>query len=118
MKKLICAMLIACSMMVVADEAAKPEAEATAPAAETVKKAPRRQMTEEQRAKMRERFEQRIAERKAAVKAKMVEVIKKYGLDDEKAKALADELETAIRPQNRRPQHRARPSNPKTKKAE
>ena len=94
MKKLIVTMMLAGSMLAVADEAAKP-AVATAPAKVTAPA--RKQMTPEQRAEMRAKFEQRMAARKAEMEKKAVEIIKKYGLDDEKAKALYDELQNEMR---------------------
>ena len=111
MKKLIAAAMIAGSMMVMAEEAAKPaEApKANAPTAVT----PRRQMTPEQRDAMRAKFEQRMAARKAEMEKKSLDVIKKYGLDDEKAKALLADLEAVMRPARRpRPNAMKRPAKP------
>ena len=54
-------------------------------------------MTPEQRAEMRAKFEQRMAARKAEMEKKAVEIIKKYGLDDEKAKALFNDLQNEMR---------------------
>ena len=98
-KKLMFAAVLACSMVVVADDAAKPEAKAAAPAAEAAQavRAKRPQMTPEQRAEMRAKREKFMAERRAKMEAKAVEIIKKYGLDDEKAKALFNELQDAMR---------------------
>ena len=111
MKKLICAAVVAGSMFVMADEAAKPEAKAAPAAAEAVKEAPKRpQMTEEQRAQMREKFAKRRAEMKAEMDTKMIEVIKKYGLDDEKANALWKDLQEAMR--NGRRNMMRRPGKP------
>ena len=108
MKKLIFAALVAGSAFAFAEEAAKPAASA-APAA--VKAPARRQITPEQRAEMRAKFEQRMAARKAEVEKKALEIIKKYGLDDEKAKALFAELETAMRSSRRpRPNMMKRPA--------
>ena len=112
MKKLIAAAMIAGSMMVMAEEAAKPaEApKANAPAAAV---APRRQMTPEQRDAMRAKFEQRMAARKAEMEKKALDVIKKYGLDDEKAKALLADLEAVMKPARRpRPNVMKRPAKP------
>ena len=108
MKKLIFAALVAGSAFAFADEAAKP----AAPAAAAAVKAPaRRQITPEQRAAMRAKFEQRMAARKAEMEKKGLEIIKKYGLDDEKAKALLAELEAAMRPARRpRPNMTKRPA--------
>ena len=111
MKKLIAAAMIAGSMMVMAEEAAKPaEApKANAPAAV----APRRQITPEQRAAMKAKFEERMAARKAERDKKAIEVIKKYGLDDEKAKALLADLEAVMKPARRpRPNAMKRPVKP------
>lgn len=99
MKKLICAAVVAGSMFAMAEEAAK--AEAAAPAAvEAVKKAPRRsQITPEQRQKMseqREKFRALQAERKAKMEAKVLEIVKKYVPEEEKANALVKELEDVL----------------------
>ena len=102
MKKLICAAVVAGSMFVVAEEAAKTEAKAAPAAAEAVKAAPKRpQISEEQRAKMREQREKFMAERKAKMEAQMLEVVKKYVPEEEKAKALVKDLQEAMRPQRR-----------------
>ena len=105
MKKLIVAAMIAGSMMAMAEEAAKP-AEAAKPTA--VATPVRKQISAEQRAAMRAKFEQRIAARKAEMQKKALEIIKKYGLDDEKAKALLDELEAAMKPSRRPRPHMAK----------
>ena len=108
MKKLIAAAMIAGSMMVMAEEAAKPaEApKANAPAAV----APRRQITPEQCAAMKAKFEERMAARKAERDKKAIEVIKKYGLDDEKAKALLADLEAVLKPARRPRPNMKRPA--------
>ena len=96
MKKLICAAVVAGSMFAMADEAAKAEVKAPAApaAAEAVKVAPKRpQFTPEQRRAM---FEQRNAERKAKMEAQMLEVVKKYVPEEEKAKALIKELQDTL----------------------
>ena len=114
MKKLICAAVVAGSMFVMAEEAAKTEAAPVA--AEAVNQAPKRpQMTAEQRAEMRAKFEKRRAEMKAEMDKKMVEVIKKYGLDDEKANALWKDLQEAMR--NGRRSMMPRPGRPMKKPA-
>jgi len=96
MKKLIFAAFVAGSMFATAEEAA-PATAVAAPAVETVRKVPaRQQITPEQRAKMREQREKFMAERKAAMEAKMLEVIKKYVPEEEKAKALVKELQEAM----------------------
>ena len=97
MKKLICAAVVAGSMFAMAEEAAKTEAKAPAAAAEAVKAAPQRpQMTPEQRQKMREQREKFMAERKAKMEAQMLEVVKKYVPEEEKAKSLIKELQDAM----------------------
>ena len=97
MKKLICAAVVASSMFVMAEEAAKAEAPAVPAAAEAVKVAPKRpQFSEEQRAKMREQREKFMAERKAKMEAQILEIVKKYVPEEEKAKALVKELEDAM----------------------
>ena len=93
MKKLMLAALVAGSMVAMAEDAAKPAENAAAPAAVAAKKAARAKMSPEERKAM---FEKRMAERKAAMEKKSVEIIKKYGLDDEKAKALFNELQAAM----------------------
>ena len=116
MKKLICAAVVAGSMFVMAEETAKKEATAAVPAAaEAVKEAPKRpQLTDEQRAQ-REKFMKRRAEMKAEMDKKMVEVIKKYGLDDEKANALWKEMQETMkngrRGQMRRPMPMRKPTD-------
>lgn len=107
MKKLIVAAMIAGSMMMAADGVKAEEAttKATPKAAEApavAAKPARRQVAPEQRAAMRAKLEQRMAARKAEMEKKAIEIIKKYGLDDEKAKALLAELEVAIK-SSRRP---------------
>ena len=111
MKKLIVAAMIAGSMMAMAEEAAKP-AEAPKAAASTAAVAPRRQITPEQRAAMKAKFEERMAARRAEMEKKAVEVIKKYGLDDEKAKALFAELEAIVKPARRLRPNMKRPAKP------
>ena len=97
MKKLICAAIVAGSMSVMAEEAAKAEAPAVQAAAEAVKVAPKRpQITPEQRQKMREQREKFMAERKAKMEAQILEVVKKYVPEEEKAKALVKELQDAM----------------------
>ena len=97
MKKLICAAIVAGSMVAMAEEAAKAEASVAPVAAETAKKAPRRpQISAEQRQKMREQREKFMAERKAKMEAQILEVVKKYVPEEEKAKALVKELEDTM----------------------
>ena len=96
MKKLICAAVVAGSMFAMAEEAPKADAAAQV-AAEAVKKAPqRRQITPEQRQKMREQREKFMAERKAKMEQQVLEIVKKYVPEEEKAKALVKELEDAM----------------------
>ena len=97
MKKLICAVLVAGSMVAMAEEAAKAEAPAVSTAVEAVKAAPKRpQITPEQRQKMREQREKFMAERKAKMEARVLEIVKKYVPEEEKAKALVKELQDAM----------------------
>ena len=115
MNKLICAAIVAASMCAMADEAKKDDAPAAAPAAAAVAKpvAPNRpQFSEEQRAKMREQREKFMAERKAKMEAQLLEVVKKYVPEEEKAKALIKELQDAMMAGRRMPM---RPSRPMTK---
>ena len=104
MKKLMCAAFVAAAMVAAADEAKceggkceLPKADA-AVAAVPAKPA---KLTDEQRQKMREQREKFMAERKAAMEAKMLEVVKKYVPEEEKAKALVKDLQEAMRPQRR-----------------
>ena len=98
MKKLICAAVVAGSMFAVAEEPAPAEVPAAPAVAEAVKVAPKRpQVSEEQRAKMREqRGEKFMAERKAQTEARLLEVVKKYVPEEEKAKALVKELQDTL----------------------
>ena len=101
MKKLICAAVVAGSMFAMADEPAKQEA-APAATAEAVKVAPKRhQISPEQREKMRAQREKFMAERKAKMEAKLLEVVKKYVPEEEKARALIQELQEAMLPSRR-----------------
>ena len=113
MKKLLCAAVVATSMFVMAEEAAKAEA-APAVAAEAVKAVPqRRQITPEQREKMRAMREKFMAERKAKMEAQMLEVVKKYVPDEAKAKALVKELgETVMTSRRGLMPHRGRKGVP------
>ena len=95
MKKLICAAVVAGSMFAMAEEAAKTQAVPVA--AEAVKAAPKRpQFTPEQRQKMREQREKFMAERKAKMEAQVLEIVKKYVPEEEKAKALVKELQDTL----------------------
>ena len=97
MKKLICAAVVAGSMFAVAEEPAPAEVPAAPAVAEAVKVAPKRpQVSEEQRAKMREQREKFMAERKAQTEARLLEVVKKYVPEEEKAKALVKELQDTL----------------------
>ena len=97
MKKLICAAVVAGSMFAMAEESAKKDGAAAPAAAEAVKVAPKRsQISEEQRAKMREQREKFMAERKAKMEAQFLEVVKKYVPEEEKAKALVKELQETM----------------------
>ena len=96
MKKLICAAVVAGSMFAMAEEADKAAPAAPA-AAEAVKVAPKRpQITPEQRQKMREQREKFMAERKAKMEAQVLEIVKKYVPEEEKAKALVKELQDTV----------------------
>ena len=113
MKKLICAAIVAGSMVAMAEEPAKAEAKAAPAAAEAVKVAPKRhQITEEQRAKMREQREKFMAERKAKMEAQLLEVVKKYVPEEEKAKALIKELQDAMMSGRRNMMRPPRPMKP------
>ena len=96
MKKLMMAAILAGSVFAMtADcvaEEAQPAADATAQ--QTCKKAKKAKLTPEERKAM---MMKKMNERKAAIEAKSIEIIKKYGLDDEKAKALFNELQEAMK---------------------
>ena len=119
MKKLICAAVVAGSMFAMAEEAAKTEVKTPAApaAAEAVKVAPqRRQITPEQRQKMREQREKFMAERKAKMEAKLLEVVKRYVPEEEKAKALVKELQDAMMAGRRNMMRPPRPPKPSAEK--
>ena len=118
MKKLICAAIVAGSMSVMAEEAAKAEAPAVPAAAEAVKVAPKRpQITPEQRQKMREQREKFMAERKAKMEAQVLEIVKKYVPEEEKAKALVKELQDTLMAGRRNMMRPPRPSAAKPTEA-
>ena len=113
MKKLICAVVVAISVFAMAEE---PEAAAPV-AAEAVKVAPRaRQLTPEQRAKIREQRAKLMAERKAKMEAQILEIVKKYVPEEEKAKALVQELQDTMMSARRNMMRR--PKDPAAKPAE
>ena len=106
MKRLICAAIVAGSMVAMAEEAAKTEAPA-------VTAAPKRpQISAEQRQKMREQREKFMAERKAKMESQVLEIVKKYVPEEEKAKALVKELETALMAGRRNMMRPSRPMKP------
>ena len=107
MKKLLmAAMLVGAMVATAADEGVKKEA--PAPAATEAARRPR--ISGEQRAKMREQRQKAFAARKAEMEAKLLEIIKKYGLEDEKAKALLAELQEAMRFGRRAPRKPQEPT--------
>ena len=119
MKKLLMAAVLAGSMVAVAADAAKTEAPAATAVAAEKQKFQRHQLTEAQKAQMKARREKFMAERKArqeAMKEKMLETIKKYLPDEEKAKALADDLEKTMMSM-RRPMPMGRPNMKRAPKA-
>lgn len=96
MKKLMLAAMVAGSMIAMADEPAKKvEAKPAAPVA--VQPAVRRQLTPEQRAEMRAKREKFMSERKAKLEAAQLEVLKKYGIEGDKAKELLKDLQESMR---------------------
>ena len=112
MKKFICAAIVAGSMVAMAEEAANAEA-APAAVAEAVKVAPKRpRMTPEQRQKMREQREKFMAERKAKMEAQILEIVKKYVPEEDKAKALVKELQDAMMSGRRNMMRPPRPPKP------
>ena len=117
MKKLICAAVVAGSMFAMAEEAPKAEAPAVPAAAEAVKVAPKRpQISAEQRQKMREQREKFMAERKAKMEAQLLEVVKKYVPEEEKAKALIKDLQDAMMSGRRNMMRPPRPMKPSAAK--
>ena len=116
MKKLVCAAVVATLVvgcMTQQDDASTanrepPEADSVAVeqvtgkavqpvSAEAVKPAPQRQqITPEQRQKMREQREKFMAERKAKMESQVLEIVKKYVPEEEKAKVLVKELQDAM----------------------
>ena len=96
------AMLAFAGVSARAEEAA-PAAPAASAKAAVVAKPGRVQMTPEKRAEMRAKREQFMAERKAALQAKVLEIVKKYVPDETQAKALVAELEAAMKPSRRAP---------------
>lgn len=117
MKKLICAAIVVGSMSAMAAEAPK-DAVPVAPAptaAEAAKSTKPARPTPEQLEKMREQRVKALAERRAEMEAKMLAVIKKYGLDDEKGKALIKDLQDVMM-QGRRMTRRPMPVAPKAEK--
>ena len=119
MKKLVCAAMVAASVCAMADEVKKEAAPAAAPAAAVAKPAipARPQMSEEQRAKMRERREKFMAERRAAMEAKMLDVVKKYVPEEDKAKALIKELQESMMGARRQMMNRPAPKAAKPAEA-
>ena len=123
MKKLICVAIAAGSMVAMAEECATAKcaetaksAEAAPVAVEAAKPAAKPfKMTEEQRAKFREQREKFMAERKAQMEAKLLEVVKKYVPEEEKAKALVKELQDAMMA-GRRNMMQRRPQRPEAAK--
>ena len=117
MKKLICAAVVAGSMFAMAEEAPKAETAAPAAAAEAGKKAPKRiPLTPEQIQKRREQREKFMAERKAKMEAQVLEIVKKYVPEEEKAKALVKELQDAMMAGRRNMMRPPRPPKPGTEK--
>ena len=113
MKKLICAAVVAGSMFAMAEEADKAAPAVPAAAAETAKTLPqRRQITPEQRQKMREQREKFMAERKAKMEAQVLEIVKKYVSEEEKAKALVKELQDVLMAGRRNMMRPPRPPKP------
>ena len=118
MKKLICAAVIAGSMVVMAEEADKAAPAVPAAAEAAVKVVPKRpQITPEQRQKMREQREKFMAERKAKMEARVLEIVKKYVPEEEKAKALVKELQDAMMAGRRNMMRPPRPSAAKPAEA-
>ena len=124
MKKLICAAIAAGSMFAMAEECVPTNcAEAAkcaeaAPAAVVAAKpvAKPLKMTDKQRAKKREPREKFMSERRAQTESRILEVVRKYVPEEEKARALAKEVQDAIIPSRRNMTRR--PVTPASKPAE
>ena len=96
------AMLAIAGVSANAEEAA-PAAPAADAKAAVAAKPGRVQMTPEKRAEMRAKREQFMAARKAALQAKVLEIVKKYVSDETQAKALVAELEATVMSSRRAP---------------
>jgi len=115
MKKLVCAAVVAGSMFAMADEVKTEAAPAAPTAAEALNALPKRkQMTPEEREALKAKKEKFLAERKAEMQAKLLPVVQKYVPDEEKAKALLNDLEAAMKEARRPPR---RPMPPKKAEA-
>ena len=98
MKKLMFAAMVAASMMVMAEEPAQAAPKQDKPvAAQAAKRPPMSKLTPEQRAEMKAKREKFMAERKAKMQANILEVLKKHGIEGEKAQAIVKDLEESIR---------------------
>ena len=106
-----CASVAAGSMVATAEECATKCAEAAKPASVAAEAAKPFKMADEQRAKMREQREKFMAERKAKMEAQILETVKKYVPEEEKAKALVKELQDAMMA-GRRNMMQRRPQKP------
>ena len=93
MKKLMCALVVAGMIgFAVAEEAAAPESE-LAKTAEMIKGVTKKvKLTPEEKAQLKAERRKLMEERRAEMEAKLLEVVKKYVPEEEKAKALVDEL--------------------------
>ena len=89
MKKLLLAAMVAGSMFAMADEA-KPSAEGAAPAVAAAKP------SAEKIAEMKARRAKMMEARFAAMAPALTEAIKKYGLDDEQAKSLLNDIKDIV----------------------
>ena len=106
MKKLVCAMVAAGAMMALAEEAACDKACGAKTCEKAVVAAAEAPKAEANREERRAKFMARMAEHKAAMEAKMLEIVKKYVPEEEKAKELLKELQGAMMPARRMPPQR------------
>ena len=110
MKKLLFVAMIAGSMIAVAADAAKVEAPAVPAKPAAQAKFNRPKLTEEQIKERREKMMAEMKARRAEMEAKMLETIKKYVPEEEKAKALLADLQKQMMPMRRPMPRRGAPA--------
>lgn len=96
-KLIVGTMVIGCltCLSVFGAESVKPSAATEAP--KKMERPSFKQMTPEQRAELKAKREKFIAERKARIQARQLEILKKHGIEGEKAQAILDDLQKALR---------------------